>query len=319
MSKILRRRARLMPARASVLFLIAATAAAGVVYRTGPNLYRTASSPQNGRMGPQRTTSDRPPDVLFGVPRALLYRGHEEAMAAKETYLEGNPARLAALRALDERTESWELRHLRYPHLTWGSPTRREVLLTFDDGPDPESTPKVLDILRREKVPAVFFLVGRWVARYPDLVRREVADGHALGNHTWHHAYLTRMEPDCMRAQIRATRNAIRAVAGIDTPWFRPPGGHYDPEVVRACREMGQVIVLWSDTPGDWLRPTPQAIEARGLRYLRPGAIILLHDTLPETVAMLPDFIHRVRARGFEFAPITRFSSYVQGRPAARS
>src|SRR2546430_439166 len=85
--------------------------------------------------------------------------------------------------------------------------------------------------------------------------RRAAAEGHALGNHTWHHAYLARMEPECARAQIEATTNAIEAVTGLRTRWFRPPGGHYDPQVVRLCNELGQVIVLWSDTPGDWLHP----------------------------------------------------------------
>jgi peptidoglycan/xylan/chitin deacetylase (PgdA/CDA1 family) len=234
-------------------------------------------------------------------------------MAAREAYL-GDAMERSILRALDERTEAWEVRGLRFPRLARGPTGRREVLLTFDDGPDPVTTPKVLDILHRERVPAVFFLVGRRVDEHPELVRREAAEGHTLGNHTWHHAYLTRMEPDCMRAQIEATSNAIRAVTGRATHWFRPPGGHYDPEVARSCRDLGQVMVLWNDTPGDWLRPSPQAIEARGLRFLKPGAIILLHDTLPETVAMLPDFIRRVRAHGYRFVPISRFESSVAGR-----
>src|SRR5262249_31204505 len=80
------------------------------------------------------------------------------------------------------------------------------------------------------------------------------------------------------------------------------------------CQKLGQVIVLWSDHPGDWLHPGPKAIEARGLRYLKPGVIILMHDTLPETVACLPDFIHRIRARGYQFVPITAFEPSIAGR-----
>jgi peptidoglycan/xylan/chitin deacetylase (PgdA/CDA1 family) len=302
---LLHRYARRAYSHASLACLIVGAGVAAFVLRPGP-------AGQRGAAAAERPAAKKPPALLFGVRRELLYRGHEEAMAAKSEYL-GDPARLAVTRALDERREAWELRGLHYRHLAWGPAGRKEVLLTFDDGPNPETTPQVLDILKRENVPAAFFLVGRWVASYPDLVRREAAEGHALGNHTWHHAYLTRMEPECARAQIEATTNAIEAVTGVRTRWFRPPGGHYDPQVVRLCNELGQVIVLWSDTPGDWLHPTPQAIEARGLRYLKPGAIILLHDTLPETVTMLPDFIHQVRARGYQFVPLSRFTPYIHG------
>src|SRR5262245_506703 len=260
-----------------------------------------------------RATGTRPPAMLFGGRRELLFRGHEEAMAAKEAYL-GDPGRLSVLRALDERTEAWEVRRLKYPHLTWGPANRKEVLLTFDDGPDPQTTPQVLDILRREKVPAVFFLVGHNAERYPALVKRAAAEGHTLANHTWDHGYLTKMEPDCALAQVEATRNAIRALTGFQSPWFRPPGGHYDSEVVKVVRQLGLTVVLWTDNPSDWLRLPPHDIESRALRHLTPGGIVLLHDTIPETVAMLPDFIRQVKARGFQFVPITRFVPYIRGK-----
>lgn len=253
------------------------------------------------------------PELLYGVRRQLLLRGMDETIAAKAAYVEDDE-REAVLRRLDERTEAWENADVRYPHLQWGDRGRREVLLTFDDGPNPATTPRVLDILRRERVPAVFFVVGERAHRHPELVRRAAAEGHALGNHTWHHAYLTRMEPECARAQVEATGNAVRAITGHGTPWFRPPGGHYDPEVIRICRSLGLVTVLWSDQPGDWLRQGARRSEARALRFLKPGAIVLLHDTLPETVEMLPDFIRQVRARGFQFVPIDRFSRFVTGR-----
>src|SRR5213079_949308 len=120
---------------------------------------------------------------------------------------------------LEPTTSARAVRGIRYQHLVRGPAARMEVLLTFDDGPDPRTTPQVLDILKRERVPAAFFLVGRRAAAHPELVRREAAEGHALGNHTWHHVYLTRMDAACARAQIEATDNCIRAITGRGTRW----------------------------------------------------------------------------------------------------
>jgi peptidoglycan/xylan/chitin deacetylase (PgdA/CDA1 family) len=251
--------------------------------------------------------------MAFGVPRSLLQRGDSDSRAAIATYL-ADPERLKILRALDERWEAWDVRPLRYPNLAGGPRDRNEVLLTFDDGPNPETTPQILDILRREQVPAVFFVVGHNAERYPTLVKRAAAEGHTLANHTWDHGYLTKMEPDCALAQVQATRNAIQALTGVQSLWFRPPGGHYDSEVVKVVRQLGLTVVLWTDNPSDWLRLPPHDIESRALRHLTPGGIVLLHDTIPETVAMLPDFIRQVKARGFQFVPIARWQPYIRGK-----
>jgi peptidoglycan/xylan/chitin deacetylase (PgdA/CDA1 family) len=122
------------------------------------------------------------------------------------------------------------------------------------------------------------------------------------------------MEPECARAQVEATRNAIRTLTGQQSAWFRPPGGHYDSEVVTVVRRLGLTVVLWTDNPSDWLHLPPAEIEAKALRHLAPGGIVLLHDTIPETVAMLPDFIRQVKARGFQFVPVSKFQPFVQGK-----
>jgi peptidoglycan/xylan/chitin deacetylase (PgdA/CDA1 family) len=284
---------------------------AGVLAATAGALRRPAPAGAVRRS----TKSSRPAtggvDAVFGVQRRLLVRGLRDSTA---TPLPAAPGARGALRVPEPGASARAVRGIPYPRLVWGPSTRREVLLTFDDGPDPRTTPQVLEILKREHVPAVFFLVGRRAADHPDLVRREVEEGHDVGNHTWHHVYLTRMDAACARAQIAATDNCIRAIIGRGTRWFRPPGGHYNPDVLRACRHLNQVIVLWSDHTGDWLHQGPAAIEARGLRFLKPGAIILMHDTLPESVAALPDFIHQVRARGYRFVPISRFAPAIVGR-----
>jgi peptidoglycan/xylan/chitin deacetylase (PgdA/CDA1 family) len=297
--------ARGLRATASLLPLAAASAAAALVY----HLAFDGSKAPAPALSPARPAAS---SMTYGVSTALLERGKQDSDAAVQLLL-NDPTRRPALRALDERMEAWEVSRMQYPYLAWGPPDRKEVLLTFDDGPDPSTTPLILETLRREKVPALFFVVGQAAADHPELLRQEAAEGHAIGNHTWHHVYLTKMEPDCARAQIQATANAVRAVVGLTTAWFRPPGGHYDAAVVPVLRELRQQVVLWTDNPMDWLRSPPRELLLRTLQHLRPGAIILLHDTIPETAQMLPELIRAGRARGYQFVPISRFAPYVRG------
>jgi peptidoglycan-N-acetylglucosamine deacetylase len=196
----------------------------------------------------------------------------------------------------------------RFPKIVRGNAARREVALTFDDGPHPEFTPRILDILKREKVPATFFVVGEQAQLYPALVRREVAEGHEIGNHTYHHVRLSWINASYIEPEIRAANAAIREITGFPTRWFRPPGGDYDPDVVEAAQKANMVMVLWTDDPGDWASPGATTIEQRTLDAIDNGAVILLHDGVPQTLDILPDLIRRVRARGFQFVPLSRLA-----------
>jgi peptidoglycan-N-acetylglucosamine deacetylase len=156
---------------------------------------------------------------------------------------------------------------------------QRVVALTFDDGPNPPYTTAILDVLEREHVHATFFLVGRAVAAYPDVVRREVRDGDAVGNHTWSHGHMILWNAAQVRASLAQTDDAIFRAAGVRTRLMRPPFGARDWLVLDQARRLGYTPVMWSvPLPRDWEQPAPRIVADRVFPYVRNGAIIVLHD-----------------------------------------
>jgi peptidoglycan/xylan/chitin deacetylase (PgdA/CDA1 family) len=163
--------------------------------------------------------------------------------------------------------------------LTRGPSNERVIALTYDDGPNPPYTGRILDVLERERVHATFFLVGRAVQAYPEVVRREVRDGDAIGNHSWDHSHLIVYLPSAVARSIQRTDAAIQAAAGIHTRLFRPPFGARDWIVMRAAQLLGYTVVMWSGPlPRDWEYPSPAQIAQRVLRVAGDGSIIVLHD-----------------------------------------
>ena len=195
-----------------------------------------------------------------------------------------------------------------------GVPSRKQVALTFDDGPDPTVTPQILDILKREDVPATFFVVGSKAERFPDLIRREVSEGHDLGNHTFDHFELTGLSVAGARFEIERTNQALQQIVGAPTRWFRAPGCHYTPEALQAIRETGMVRVDTLDNSGDWANPGVNAILRRTLSHLSPGDVILCHDRIPQTVEALPKLIRTLHARGYEVVPLAQLALRAQAK-----
>lgn len=177
----------------------------------------------------------------------------------------------------------------------------KTIALTFDDGPHPTKTPTLLALLRRLHVHATFFVVGKMAQRYPDLVREEVAEGHEVGNHTFHHLNLDKLTVAQVRQEFRQCSDAIEAATGARPRFCRPPGGRFDPQVVEAATREGMWTVLWTDDPGDFARPDPKLLVARIDRQVRNGGILLLHDGIPQTMKILPSLISELRKRGYRF------------------
>lgn len=187
-----------------------------------------------------------------------------------------------------------------------------EAALTFDDGPSPD-TARVLDILRDKEVRATFFLCGASVERYPELARRIVAEGHALGNHTYSHPWLHLKSRAEIASEIDRTQDAIEKVTGVRPAYFRPPHGVRWFPLWPLLRERGMTLVLWNSFPQEGASPAHEIVE-RALARLRPGAIILLHDgkdNLPEgrnlrpaTVEALPRIIDGARRAGYTLVPL---------------
>jgi len=174
-----------------------------------------------------------------------------------------------------------------------------EVVLTFDDGPRPPTTPKVLAALARECVRATFFLIGKEASEHPDLVRRIAGEGHTIGHHTWSHPSLMRIPQANAFKEIddgiAADEQALHGIATTTptTPFFRFPGFESTPATLDLLRSRGIVVFgadLWAS---DWNHLTPRQellLLVRRLRLARKG-IILLHDSQPSTAAMLPAFL----------------------------
>jgi peptidoglycan/xylan/chitin deacetylase (PgdA/CDA1 family)/glycosyltransferase involved in cell wall biosynthesis len=190
-------------------------------------------------------------------------------------------------------------------------PAERRIALTFDDGPDARWTPRVMDILRRERVPATFFLVGAQAVRNPDLVRRLRDQGFELGNHTFTHVDVASVSPLERDLQVSATDTSIAGIAGVRPRLFRPPysstpgaATQQQAAAYAAIAREGYLLVL-SDYDGrDWSRPGVASIVRAATPRGATGGVVLLHDAggdRSQTVAALSQLIPRLRARGFSF------------------
>lgn len=154
------------------------------------------------------------------------------------------------------------------------------VALTFDDGPHPVITPMILDVLAQHKTPVTFFLLGKNAERYPDLVRRIVAEGHQVGLHSWSHADMSTMPHPAVEFEIHRNIRTLEAIIpGQWQPLLRPPFGFSNINTYRAAQRFGLKIVYWNVTCMDWMPGIPLEKRLWWLRKrVRPGSIILLHD-----------------------------------------
>jgi peptidoglycan/xylan/chitin deacetylase (PgdA/CDA1 family) len=180
------------------------------------------------------------------------------------------------------------------------------VALTFDDGPDPEFTPQVLDVLRRYGARATFFLVGQRADRHPELVRRIAAEGHAIGNHTYSHVHCRELELPALIRQLERTDAALeRALGGLpdSLPPFRPPFGELRPLQALYLAAAGRTLVFWNQDVCDYRGAPASDIAAVGPK-LSPGDVVLLHDRFPATVQALPRLLEELNTRGLAPLPL---------------
>ncbi len=198
-------------------------------------------------------------------------------------------------------------------HQGGGKPT--QVSITFDDGPDPKWTPQVLDLLKAANIKAAFFLVGVNAERYPDLVRRIVAEGHEIGNHTYYHPNLGACWPEHIRLELNATQLLLETITGRTTTLFRPPyaadtspSGINELLPLEIAQDLNYLVVLENIDPQDWSRPGIDVIVTRVKQQRRDGNIILLHDgggDRSETVAALPQILDYLNTRGDTVVPLS--------------
>jgi peptidoglycan-N-acetylglucosamine deacetylase len=192
------------------------------------------------------------------------------------------------------------------PFVARGSPRKRDVALTIDDGPGP-LTPQFVRTLRRLHAPATFFIVGQQLNSFGAGLREEIRAGFAIGDHTEQHQTLTQLRPGLQNKAIQDAALRIRSY-GVPYPrLFRPPGGLFNPATIAALRDHRMLAVLWTVDTKDFTRPGTKAIVQRTVDGARNGAIILLHDgggDRSQTLAALPAIIHRLRTRGFQLVTV---------------
>ena len=187
------------------------------------------------------------------------------------------------------------------------------VALTFDDGPWPGQTERVLAVLEQKSVPATFFMLGHRVKQSGALARAGVDAGHTVGNHTDRHPPHDRIEIQHAEREIVSTSDVIAGATGARPRWFRPPGGRLDERSRAIVERSGMSVALWTADPQDWREATSaEEITQRVVSAVRPGAVVLLHDGGGDQSAMieaLPSIIDELRARGYEFVTLDEMPS----------
>ena len=186
------------------------------------------------------------------------------------------------------------------------------VALTFDDGPNPDATPAILDALGERGVKATFFTLGRHAERWPELVRRVADEGHAVGNHGYFHRKLHRRSPHYVREDLRLGTETIERASGVHPRWFRAPHGFRSPWVVAIARRFGQETVGWSLGVWDSERPGADVIAQRTIEGARPRSILLLHDgdgydpagDRTQTAQAVPSIVDALHQRGYRFVTL---------------
>ena len=191
----------------------------------------------------------------------------------------------------------------------------RRIALTFDDGPTPDETAEILDILQNYNAHATFFVLGSRVEQYPEIVRREIAEGHEIANHTYSHLLcqpgvsLTKLIND-----IRKAQDIIHNTTGVRPIWFRPPHGLYNEQLIQAIHSEGLKLALWTDEMDtmDWDRPGVHFIVKRVLNNASDGDIVLFHDHVhgkSNTMAALRMILPELKKRGFQFVTMSELNA----------
>lgn len=183
------------------------------------------------------------------------------------------------------------------------------VALTFDDGPHPEFTPQILDILDKYHIKATFFMVGKEMIKYPDVVKEVVKRGHVIGNHTYTHPHDIELDTRAqMKQELENCEKVIEQLTGKRTHLFRSPRGLVDSTVFMIANEEGYRVILWTVCADHHDAPTPQLMAKRVLQHIKPGGIVLAHDGMycmrRKDVAATPLIIEELIKRGYKFVTV---------------
>jgi peptidoglycan-N-acetylglucosamine deacetylase len=239
----------------------------------GPSARPGAAAP--GRQGPLSAYRLRPMTA-------------EQPLTVRARAAHPSPSRRAAPQV---RTE---------PHYTLPQ-VGNAIVLSFDDGPDPTYTPRLLDTLREHDVRATFFVCGEMVSYWPDLVRRAVDEGHVIGNHTWTHPELPKLPPGRIRSEMGRTSEIVERTTGHAPVWFRAPYGWWNRDTFEIGAEMGMEPLAWTVDTNDWQKPGTRSIVRAVEQGIGPGRVFLSHDgggNRSQTVRAVRTYLPALAARG---------------------
>ncbi len=192
------------------------------------------------------------------------------------------------------------------------------IAFTFDDGPNAKTTPQILDILKQYDAKATFFVVGNRIDANQNILKRQIEEGHEVANHTYNHLFFDKAYPlEKINKEIESTKNKLLEVTQQFTPWFRPPGGIINDDVIKVAQSQGYTVVLWSwhqDTR-DWASPGVGYIVNKVLNNARNGDIVLMHDSIygkNQTAESLKQILPVLKEKGFTFVTVSELMKYKQ-------
>ena len=185
---------------------------------------------------------------------------------------------------------------------------KKRVALTFDDGPHYKYTAEILDILDEYGAKATFFVVGELAERYPELILRELAEGHEIGNHTWSHPKMKKLTVDSLKQEILKTEELLNEIADYRPKLFRPPEGAFSPLAEKTAENIDYEVILWTVDTRDWAHTPVDKIVDNVLNNTAPGSIILCHDFIGRdspTPDAIRQFIPKLIDEGYEFVTVS--------------
>ena len=206
---------------------------------------------------------------------------------------------------------SWEpaSHHLLRPEIEL-APRHPWIALTFDDGPHPVKTERLLEVLKEAGVPATFFVVGKMAVRYPQIVQEIARQGHEVANHTFTHPNLASVDNKTLLNELGQTRSVIQKLTGQDTLLYRPPGGDYSHRTLKVASKAGYHMILWTVLTKDVNGASVSTMQHHILSSATDGAIVLMHSGIPNTVDMLPGVIEKLRQDGYHFVTVSQLLGF---------
>ena len=203
---------------------------------------------------------------------------------------------------------SYSIRACIYMRVFCRKKTEEKIIaITFDDGPDPIQTPKVLKVLREKHIPACFFCIGNKIKGNEELLRQIIKEGHHIGNHSFSHSgYFPLYTFKRMCHDLITCQQELEKVTGQPVQWFRPPFGVTNPTLAQAVRRLGYFPIGWNIRTLDTQQPTPEKIIKRIKKRLVPGSILLLHDRMPDSDRLLVQVLDFIEKEGYTVVALDR-------------